>query len=797
MGPRRRNQKRRAAPAAAARGRPAVQRPNQHNVDSGDDSDDDGSIPPLIPRGNDHNDSSSYESGDSDDDDSIPPLIGRRHDPSDSEDGGDSTSTGSLPGLVARPDSRSGSSTEDGNVPAAGFPRFRPPTHESDDDDDDSDEPPPLQARNNLESSSSEDDGSLPGLARREHKGSDSSDDESIPDLIMREKTDYSSEEEDEEEKEAKRERLFPNQLVRADMFLKWKEEARALKMSVLKGKLKEMGTRIVFSGKEKSELVEEYAILKAEKESENDWLECSKKSDPEQQRRIQEVKNRIKKKKVQHLRSMLQTEFQITRPSASRGELEQEYAEAVVRAEQAANAKGPAAASEDDAVTRAVQARFSPRQLRQKLRDMQQQHAVVKNTQLIHSHADLARYYRWALRNQQQQQQEQESDNSNHTMPPALVAVQDLPKTGAWVLAPAYNGATLELTYAYPDGRGAIQKTDKLWGTFPDDDHSRLVPAAAPGSIWVYYLSGTNSGEEAGGGNIFAVDQLRETGLRVPMYNNLPGAIQVVTNGKNGVWVLTKADFLVSSDAKVVGGSTPTKDESSNLLLFDEHNLDGMQFRSPVPRSARLFMDVLTGGVWVLVPPSNSKIDTSSSSSVCPLQSGLWHINAHGEAKRVVSDVHQDALVASDSARRGILLLEPAANKHSKLLHLVVVDSSSAEQPRRRREQDLNVPFSDVQSLLDDGTKNRALVHYKKKGGGGGWKLAKATFGETAITDQYKCPKNAKISTTGQGAVWVLKKTGKGTFWGLQYLYGAHSVEESAEKYAVGSFLGGSAFDP
>ena len=644
-----------------------------------------------------------------------------------------------------------------------------------------------MQARNNLESSSSEDEGSLPGLVRREKEDSDSSDDDSIPDLVGREKTDYSSEEE-EEEKEVKPEAVFPNQLVRADMFLKWKEEARALKMSVLKGKLKEMGTRIVFSGKEKSELVEEYAILKAEKESENDWPDCGKKSDPKQQRRLQEVKNRLKKKKVQHIRSMLQTEFQIDRPNASRDELEQEYAQAVVQAEQRkAAARGPA--SEDDAVTRAVQARFSPRQLRQKLREMQQ-HAV-KNTQLIGSHADLAKYYRLALRNQQQQQ-EQESDNSNLTMPPA-VAAQDPPKTGAWVLAPAYNGATLELTYAYPDGRGAIQKTDKHWGTFPDDDYSRLIPAAAPGSIWVYYLSSTSSGE-AGGGYNFVVDQLRETGLRVPMYNNLPGAIQLVTNGKNGVWVLTKADFLVSSNAKAVGGSTPSKDESSNLLLFDEHNLDGMQFRSPVPRSARLFMDVLTGGVWVLVPPSNSKIDTSSS-SVSPLQSGLWHINAHGEAKRVVSDVHQDALVASDSARRGILLLEPAANKHSKLLHLVMVDSS-AEQPARRREQDLNVPFSDVQSLLDDGTMNGALVHYKKKGGGGGWKLAKATFGETAITDQYKCPKNAKISTTGLGAVWVLKKTGKGQFWGLQYLYGAHSVEESAEKYAVGSFLGGSAFD-
>jgi len=62
-------------------------------------------------------------------------------------------------------------------------------------------------------------------------------------------------------------------------------------------------------------------------------------------------------------------------------------------------------------------------------------------------------------------------------------------------------------------------------------------------------------------------------------------------------------------------------------------------------------------------------------------------------------------------------------------------------------------------------------------------------------VIDQYSCPKSSKLSTTGQGAVWVLKKLGKGTFWGLQYLDGAKTIvaDNDNSKYSAGSVLGGS----
>jgi len=103
---------------------------------------------------------------------------------------------------------------------------------------------------------------------------------------------------------------------------------------------------------------------------------------------------------------------------------------------------------------------------------------------------------------------------------------------------------------------------------------------------------------------------------------------------------------------------------------------------------------------------------------------------------------------------------------------------------------RELPFSFDSVQSIVDDGDDG-AILHYKSKEGG--WKLARAMFGQSDVIQLCSCPKNAKVSTTVGGAIWVLKKQGKGSHWGLQYLNGARSIEDSVDiKYPVGSFLGG-----
>ena len=163
--------------------------------------------------------------------------------------------------------------------------------------------------------------------------------------------------------------------------------------------------------------------------------------------------------------------------------------------------------------------------------------------------------------------------------------------------------------------------------------------------------------------------------------------------------------------------------------------------------------------------------------------------------------------LVASDSARQGLLILGPGSmdggdNPASSLLLHVSLLCHESKKELRVCQQLVDAKFDQVQCIADDGTNNNqgALLHYRKFKDLG-WKLMRAALSSlqengppepVALVEQYKCPKNAKIASTGQGAVWVLKKTGRGLNWGLQYLHPTETVEESIEKYGVNSILGG-----
>ena len=177
------------------------------------------------------------------------------------------------------------------------------------------------------------------------------------------------------------------------------------------------------------------------------------------------------------------------------------------------------------------------------------------------------------------------------------------------------------------------------------------------------------------------------------------------------------------------------------------------------------------SGGVWVYVK--------ASSDFKC-LQPGLWHFGVKdGEtsANRVVLD--ENCLLCSDSSRLGVLILQKQKDGEAVLYHNI---------GNERKEQKLRLQFDACQSIVDDGSDG-ALIHYKDSSE---WKLAKASFGLSEVTDQHSCPKNSQLLTkNGSGAVWILKKAGKkGADRGLQYLNGENTIELS-EKYPAGSVLG------
>jgi len=755
----RRNNNRRAPTARAG----------ANNSSSSDESH--GSMPPLVPRGVQEDDSSSNygddgppplvgrgrqnnmsDSSDDDDDDSVPALIARNN----HADDGDSTSTGSLPSLVPRAESPEESSEEDEDddpPPLA----HRNDHNSSDEESSGGSIPELLQGRGGVNdvSSSEEGDDSLPELVQRNNRNSDSSDDDSIPGLVNRDTAGYESEDS-----------TFDGFLVNTGRWETWLKEGEDMKISNLKGNLKTMGTKINnFSGTEKPDLVLEFARLKAKSEKGKDFPGVTRKENPEKIRRVEELVRKMRTMKAKELRNKLREKFSISEPNKGRSELLQIYAECLITQEdQNAQEAGAPKLSEAATKLRNVQDRFTASRLRSLLQKM------FVDTNDLESHEQLAQCYMYVL---QQGGSSKIKVDSTKVVPekiPPMVPAKDPSKAGAWVLSPADDRSKLELTYAWADG-AVIQKSE-IYATFSPKDTMMIPSADDLGSVWVYHQ------RENG---VYCVDQFlgEINNFRIPMYENLPKASQLVTNGRQkGVWVLLSED----SD---LGTSESSKQQSgSNLWLFDESNLDGVPVGSGdsrVPLASRLFMDVGNGGVWCWVPPSAAKLST--------LAAGLWYIKVSGETTKALSDLPENSIVVSDSAREGVLLLVPGSGNTWKLMH---AKSSASSGDIITREQQIDFEYENVQSMVDDGADG-ALVHLTKKSGAS-WKLARAVFGETTMVEKYNCPKKARIASTGQGEVWVLKKLGKGTSWGLQYLHENNTIEESAEKYAVNSILCGSA---
>ena len=113
------------------------------------------------------------------------------------------------------------------------------------------------------------------------------------------------------------------------------------------------------------------------------------------------------------------------------------------------------------------VQEAFTPFHLRSKLHDM------GLDTEVLKSHKDLAWAYVYLL---QKKAQALMAEPAESEMPPLIPAI-DPPKTGTWVLLPSSKEGTLfELTYAFSDGAGTIQRSDTL-ATFLSKP--LLIPAA------------------------------------------------------------------------------------------------------------------------------------------------------------------------------------------------------------------------------------------------------------------------------------------------------------------------------
>jgi hypothetical protein len=299
-------------------------------------------------------------------------------------------------------------------------------------------------------------------------------------------------------------------------------------------------------------------------------------------------------------------------------------------------------------------------------------------------------------------------------------------------------------LFHAYPRG-GEIHYTRH----FDFREGSVLVPGATFGTVWVYRPIQVDGNGEWG------IGQVTETGLYVPMYRGLKkGMQQLVANGCNGFW-----------------GLTSVNETESNLIFVDANNVNGKLICKRIPSVTQLFMDC-TGGVWMYI--------AAHDASRAILSPGLYHVNALGRWLRIVSDLDKKCLLCSDSGRKGILFLLPGKKAGESVL-------SHIGAFRLRRNQKLDVDFSKVQAIYDDG-RDGALIHYKSHSG---WKLANASFGDRNVYDKYPCPRNAQVTTTGKlGSVWVLKK--KGAYRGIQYLCGENSIADSPQKYNVGTFLGG-----
>jgi len=711
----------------------------------------------------------------------------------------------------------------------------------------------------------SDDDSDIPSLAPRNRDASDSSsDNDSIPDLIGRNHYTYDSSDDDDDDEDAQEQarvraeralqqqqqqerrraerarqqqqqhqqqrRNQPNsnnnrssnqpnstninnnevslveQLIRVDFWAQWIEEAEATRVTDLKAKVQKMignSNNHRLQGMEKNDLVLEYAAAKSKNLGGLHSPGPVRRLPPSQcahWERIQQESFSSDNPTPPNYKRELKHIFGVTLPpELTVQECKDLYIYKRIQAEQERDREKGLSAFEKQ--VRHVQEKTSAFRLRQMLRDN-----YHMETDFLDTHADLARGLVYA-----QQRQQLYAATVNDAVPEALPAKDPSP-SGAWVLAPLFGGEngnnnngrnsnsnaqqSFELTYAWAEGT-TIRKS-KVYTTVTASD--MMLPSGAD-NVWVYYqVNGTK----------YAVDQWRceVSDLRIPMYQNLPRATQLVTNGaSHGLWMLVPeaAAAAITTNSRRNNRSNNNSRNSSKLIFYNGDHMDGLVTEQRVPSRSgvRLFQDVASGGVWVYVPSAANNRERRQQANT--LTAGLWHISTAGEAVRASfnnstgdDDEEEETeemwldpcLFASDSARAGVLVLGPTTSDQGNSSMLFHVTWNAEEECVASRQHRVDAKFENVQAILDDGAGG-ALLHYQKFKDQG-WKLTRAVFGNFELVEKYKCPKNAKIVSTGQGAVWVLKKTGRGQNWGLQYLHETKSVEASSEKYAVNSILCG-----
>jgi hypothetical protein len=327
----------------------------------------------------------------------------------------------------------------------------------------------------------------------------------------------------------------------------------------------------------------------------------------------------------------------------------------------------------------------------------------------------------------------------------PGLVSAKDPPQNGTWILAPSEtNTNKRELQYVFVD--------ESRVKTAPFGDFAEgacLIPAL-DGAVWVYTPAANSSLETW---EIHRVDPI----FRMKLFD-VEKQAQIVCDGHYGHWALNSIDK-----------SNP-RSERKLVFVASKFSHDGNTIRDNVPSGSSIFPD-RSGGVWLHVPRESSSTTTT--------QSGLWHCTPR-ESTHIMSDYDDSAQIICDGDRRGLMVLSPSEGGKSTLIHV--------HEGGDREERVLDIDFSDVQAIVDDG-KEGVYAHCRRNDR---WKLCHATTSNHTIQDVYDCPKNSKICSDTMGGVWVWKKVGKAGGRCLAHVDDSGNTHERDERFPVGSVMAG-----